>query len=488
MPFRSESPAAGARSVREVARCRALFPALLLGAFAPGQDDSVHRLFAADAARLITHEDPVVRGEAALVLASSHASENHTAILAVAKDEHPDAQVRGLLALGLQGTPGVAIRLEELLEDQSSRTEPAGIAAAWALGSLAPDHAPVATTRVLSSFLHGSWKRQRDVLLALLCGMARHPQDGQAVALRRLFDEESNRDPEVRARLLALLLPIPDAFDGKQLRKVLDRGSEEERQALVAWLAANSSPFDAELLQPIERLATQSLHPHLRAQALAVLTRMRHLPALELAAKALRSAHAVEVAQGMRSALAIGGAGMRLALEAHLRAEQDPALQAAMLRAYAAPPSGALTEMCARLAADASAAIDLRIAAATTLSRADAERAAPLLRTLFRETERPACLLELATALQRGDATPPALARLMPGPVDLHQQSARWCALLATSHPEAVLQLLGVLGSRAATAADLTQALRAWRTTMVVSAPAEQALILPESLRAVLGR
>jgi hypothetical protein len=190
----------------------------------------------------------------------------------------------------------------------------------------------------------------------------------------------------------------------------------------------------------------------------------------------------------MRSALAIGGAGMRLALEAHLRAEPDPVLQAAMLRAYAAPPSAALAELCARLAADTTSPTDLRIAAATTLSRADAERAEPLLRTLFRETDRPGCLLELATALQRVDPTPPPLARLMPGPVDLHQQAARWSALLATSHPEAVLQLLAVLGSRAATPADLTQALRAWRTTMVVSAPAGQALILPEPLRNLLGR
>ncbi|MBL8732129.1 MAG: hypothetical protein JNN13_07145, partial [Planctomycetes bacterium] len=43
---------------------------LLLSAFAQAQE-SIERLVADDAARLLTHADPLVRGEAALVVAAA---------------------------------------------------------------------------------------------------------------------------------------------------------------------------------------------------------------------------------------------------------------------------------------------------------------------------------------------------------------------------------------------------------------------------------
>ncbi len=466
MPDRHLLPNRAARWMSDVARSALLLCAAWVSdsARAQADPDVVARMVADDAAQLVTHPDAVVRGEAALVLAARHEPQNHQAIVAVAKDPNERAALRGILALGLQATPGTATVLGDLLADQSSRVGPAGVAAAYALGSLPPDHAPTVVTSVLSSFLQGSLKRQRDVLLALLLGLRQNDQTPQLTALRRLFDDESNRDAEVRSRLLLLLLPIDPTLDATRLRKLLDRGSDEERAALVGWLATNPCAADAELQAPVERLATQSGRPELRAAALAMLTRLRHLPALEIAAKALRSDHPVEVAQGASSALQIGGTSMRRALERHLGVETNPERQAAILSVWSAPPSPDLADLCARLALDRSKSLVLRTTAALTLSRADAERAAPLLRDLFRDADRPELLADLAAAMKRqaGSEDVP-LNRLVNGSTDLRQHPERWRALLTTGHPQAIRQLLTKLSSRNAPADDLAVALASWR-------------------------
>ena len=73
-------------------------------------------------------------------------------------------------------------------------------------------------------------ERQRDVALALLLGLSVQDQGSQATVLRRLFDDESNRDPAVRSQLLLLLLSADRTLDAKGLLRVLERGSDEERQ------------------------------------------------------------------------------------------------------------------------------------------------------------------------------------------------------------------------------------------------------------------
>ena len=131
---------------------------------------------------------------------------NHQAIVAVARDDHEAARLRGLLALGLQASPGVVNVLEEILSDLRERTSPAGLCAAYALGSLPPDHAPAVTARILTSFLDSNWKRQSGALLALLYGMSQNEQHNQVYALRDLYRQRANRNPAVRAALLELLL------------------------------------------------------------------------------------------------------------------------------------------------------------------------------------------------------------------------------------------------------------------------------------------
>ncbi|MEO6596600.1 MAG: HEAT repeat domain-containing protein, partial [Planctomycetota bacterium] len=117
---------------------------LSMCAFAQAQSDadSLQRLVAGDAANLLRDPDPIVRGEAGLVVAALANPQYHSAILSLARDPEAQARERGIVALGLQATPGVTNLLDELLSDYQTRTQPAGIAAAFALGILPPEHAP----------------------------------------------------------------------------------------------------------------------------------------------------------------------------------------------------------------------------------------------------------------------------------------------------------------------------------------------------------
>jgi hypothetical protein len=462
--------------------------ALLLCAIAQPQNDplGVSGLVANDAARHLTDPDPVVRGEAALVVAAWSDPQFHTAMLTIARDPAPEARLRGIMALGLQATPGTATVLDELLTDQQTRTAPEGVVAAFALGLLPPDHAPATTSRVLSSFLHGNLRRQRDALLALLLGMARHEQSLQLTTLRRLFDDESVRDPVLRAQLLHLLLPVDPSFDGPRLLRLIERGSDEERMALFAWLGTNATNDAPDLLVPLERIAKHATSATERCAALQVLTRMRHLPALEIAARALRSSSAAECGQGIRSVLAIAGGSMRGVLDARVVAETDPDRKAAMLANFDAPPSRDLADHCAKLAADARQSLALRTAAARLLARSDMARAQPLLRDLFRVASAPAQLDLLAVDLLAGGELPP-LARLLDGVTDPRLHSTRWHALLHAEHPGAVRQLLASIADTALPAGTRAAALTRWREARVLGTPHAVTGETPAVLAALLG-
>jgi hypothetical protein len=458
-------------TLRALARIGVWLCTAALSASAHGQvaSDVLPRLIAYEAEPLLVHADPVVRGEAALLLAARGDARLHEAIVAVAKDPEEAASIRGLLALGILATPGVEAVLESCLADLGNRQRPTSIAAAYALGSLPSGFAAPIVSRTLSSCLHGSPKRQRPLLTALLLGMTREPQPVQLPALRRLFEDDALRDPTLRAQVLATLLPIDATFTAARQRRVFERASEPERLALLHWMAADTSPLDPQWLPWLERLAAHGPRAELRSAALAVLTRARHLPALEVAASALRSEHVDEAAQGLRSVLTIGGAAMRGPLESHLRADPVPLRQAALLRAYQAPPSRDLADHCARTAADATLPPALRTAAATLLAKSDPERAAPLLRDLFRSPTvvRGAgagnLLTELAVLLMRAEATAPSLDRLLPGTADLTGEPERWRALVLAGHPEALRSVVAVLQQTGVSPALLARALRCWR-------------------------
>lgn len=444
----------------------------------------VTRLVINDAARLLNDRDPEVRGEALLIVAGTGSLSFHSAVQAATGDADAGARGKAILALGLLATPGTAVTLDALLADGNDRSSPDGVAAAFALGLLPPDHAPSVVARVLTGFLHGSRKKQQEPLMALLLGLSQNDGSGQAAALRRLFDDDATRDPQVRAQLLHLLLRTDRAFDGKQLRRLLDRGCAEERTTLLRWLGSNDVEDEAGLLPSLDR-AAKSSEPALRTAALAALTRRQYLPALELAAKAMRSTDAAECGQGVRSLLAIGGASMRGAIERDLLGERDAARKAALLASFDAPPSSLLLDHAAALAADASQPFEVRTAAVTLLDRSDPTRTAVLLRDLFRSTTRTESLPRLAALLLRDGATdPPPLARLVDDPADLTTQPARWQALLAAEHPAAIRLLLAVLDTDGSAKAA---ALQLWRRACVLSVPQPVVGEPPAILRQLLG-
>ncbi|MBL8748358.1 MAG: hypothetical protein JNK78_04305 [Planctomycetes bacterium] len=444
------------------------------------------RVVATAATRLLADPDPRVRGEAAIVVAQMGDAANHGTIVTIAKDRDPAARQRGLVALGLQATAGIGTVLDDQLADLSARSEPESIAAAFALGLLPPDHSPTTTSRVLTSFLHGNLRRQRDALLALLLGMGSHPQTAQAAALRQLLNDDSLRDPVVRAEALKLLLPVDRTFDEQKARRMLERGSREERIALLAWLGDDSGPLAAALVGLLQHLAEQGEHADERARALAVLSRLHHLPALEIAARALRSTNPDECRQAMRAVLTIGGAPMRGALDQRVVDETDADRKAAMLESFDAPPSASLLAQAARLAGDTRQPELLRVAATRMLARSEPERARPLLRDLFRTVRREDALPGLATDMLRGDDAPP-LARLFEGTPDARLEPARWCALLGAEHPVAIRDLLQRLSDPAGDAAGRGAALAAWRRARVLHVPRPVGGQAPAVLVALLG-
>lgn len=418
-------------------------------AAAPPTVDAVDRLLYGDAARFLTASDAVVRGEAALVLASAGDPRRFDAILAVARDPDPAAQLRGILALGYLGEPAAVGALEALLTESNNRVRPRGVAAAFALGLL-PDQAAAAA--VANRLLHSqeaNQKRQRDVTLALLVALASRAPVAQKASLLQLHADDSLRDPTVRSLLVAALARVPGAIAPTRLPALLAAAAAEERRALLAAIAAGQIEAEPHLTADLERLATRDRDASVRAAALAALTRLRHLPALDLAVRAIRGGEPIEVEQGVRTAQQLGGAPMRRAIERQLDYLGEAA-QRSLLVAFTGPVSDEFQATLLHLAADPRTAPDLADAAALTLAQAACPAAEPVLRRRFVAASDAAALLPLARALlqiateapplteltatpPRGDAPPDGDAALRALALD----GDRLTALLLAGHPQA---------------------------------------------------
>lgn len=458
---------------------------LLLCGFAQGQDH-ITRLVLADTAPLLQHADPQIRGEAALVIARYADATQQALLLAMANSDDVASRHRARIALGLLGTPAAVQLLGDCLDDTGTRGEDDGTAAAFGLGLCPTATATTPTTRLLAAIAQGSWKRQRDTLLALLLAMSLAPERTETVALRRLFDDESNRDPQVRGQLLQLLLTNDRTLDNKTLRKLLERGSEAERAVLLRWLADEAPAMDAAWLALLEPLARSAERGETRALALGVLTNARHLPSLELAERALRHGTAIECEVALRAMLLIGGARLLRATTPLVLSESDPARKAAMLASFAAPLPDELKDHCSKLAADAREPWSLRSEAALALARGDGPRAAPLLRSVFATTPQTTDLMRLARALRQPGAEPISIARLLDDS-DLRLHPAHWIALLQAEHPEAQRQVLANLRLDRASPATLLTTLRVWRYARVLSVPTARCDAVPPLLQMLLA-
>jgi hypothetical protein len=479
----ARAPASGRPLTRSPTASHTVRALLLVFAcgFAHAQD-ALSDLVAADARRCLHYADADVRGEAALVLAGGADVALQGELLALAKDPQAPARQRALIALGLVGSSAAVQILSDLLAETTVRGDADGVAAAFGLGLVPSERASTAIAQVLSLFAQSSWKRQRDTVLALLLAMASHGPRSETAALRRIYDDDSNRDPEVRGLLLQVLLGNDHSLDDKFVRRVLVRGGEAERVAVLQWFAREPKN-DPEWLAAIERIATEGTTTELRAHALEALTAARHLPALDIALRALREAGPAECAQAMHTLLAIGGPGTLRAAVPRIVDERDPARKAAMIANFAAPLTPEFADQCARLAGDASQPWSLRDAAAQALAHVDGSRAAPLLREAFRLTNDAAALPALARAIGATHDEPVALPRLLDGNTDLRTQGPRWIALIQAEHPEARRQVLAALHPDVRGASPLP-GLRAWRCATVIVVPPAR----PEAIPAVLAK
>ena len=165
----SDSKRRGARTTWIALLLATLIPMASGTAQSPATS-GIERLVAADARSSLESPDPVLRGEAALVVAQTGGLDVEYALLQLAESPEVETRHRAILALGLLATPNAILRLEGMLNDVEERAEPDGVVAAYALGIADPHKAGTAPARMLTLFPRGSWRRQHDCLMALLLG------------------------------------------------------------------------------------------------------------------------------------------------------------------------------------------------------------------------------------------------------------------------------------------------------------------------------
>lgn len=446
------------------------------------------RMVADDARKHLTHADAGVRGEAALVVAGAGQRDALVQLQLLATEGAPAARQRALLALGLLPDAGTVLRLDECLRSTTDRAEQDAVVAAFALGSSPNGLAHAAQVRLFNTIVQSSWKRQRDTLLATLLGMASSQQVLDPVPLRRLYDDDSNRDPEVRALLLHLLLlhESPKATArATWLRRVLTRDSEAEREVAMRHLADELRPDDDELVRQVAWTAGHGGTSALRALALRALARWRHPQAVASADQALAGEDAMAAGEALRAMIVCASPEALAALSTRVQAEARPKVKAALLANFLAPLPAALRDQCAQLAADTTSPAALRSAAVLTLARAEPARAETLLRDVFRSCE-DADQMALAQAMASHGA-PVALDRLLPHGTDLRLDPPRWIALLRAGHPEAERQVLVHLQDRDASSETLRITLRVWRRAHGLDVPHWRAGGMPSALLRLLG-
>jgi hypothetical protein len=413
---------------------------------------------------LATHEDPLVRGEAALGLATAGDPNDYDTVLAVARDREPQAQLRGLLALGYLAAPGSEAFLGSVLAE-ADRRDPARAAAALALGLLPEHHATPAIDAYLRTLGGASYRQHRDTLLALLLGLTREPHPSRAAAVRALLADAANREPAIRRLAIDVLARVSGSLPAPEAARLLRSGETAERLGVLSAIRAGVVPAGADDIEEIVRIARRDRSAAVRAAALEVLTVRRHLVALELAPRALRSRDPDEAAAGVTAALRLGGGALRMAIEQHVLAARDGAAQSRMLKAYDASRSTTFLDACLQIANDPRRAHDTRIAAAGVLARSGDARAVPTARDLFLEADGFDHLLALTDILSRMGALDRFIDDTVPPrtPTDARLLPLRLRAWLSAGHPRA-MTLLGESLERSrktpAAQAELLHALR----------------------------
>ena len=460
--------------------------ALLAVAAAPGQQPTPALLAVEpELQSLLSHRDPVLRGEAALALGQTQQARYYDAIREVATDRERPARLRAILGLGYLAAPGAESFLGNTLERAEDEAERA--AAAMALGLL-PDGEPVpAVDRFLAMIRGSSYRRHRATLTGLLFGLSQRPHPSRADGLRFLLADSSNRDAALRRLVVNTIVP-ERSLDEVEVTGWLESREALERLAGIENLQRGSFELTNDTVEAVEALAHRDRHPQVRAAALDLLTRHRLLSGLPIGERALRSDDPTEAAAGVRAARLLGGGKIRATMEQRILEEGSPVLQAAMLAAYEAPASADLVEACLTLATDRRRDEVVRVAAASLCARSMDRRARPALRGLFVEAEHTASLIELAAAMHALDPGLIALDRIYPpaSATDERLLPGRMEALLRAGHAGAGTLLQRALRDPRIDRRTLAELVRALRRSASPPVDPSYVELLPRALREIL--
>lgn len=447
------------------------------------RNDALLAALRSDVEPLLRHDSPMVRGEAAMVLAATRDPRLYDEVLKIANDQQADARLRGIVALGYLAQPSADACLGELLL-RSPHHVPERAAAALAV-ALLPDALPIpALDDYFREVDSGSYRRHRDVLAALFSGFVQEPHPSRGPAMVAMLLDDANRDPELRRLAMTALSANPTQLERADLPRWLASPREPERiGALTAAVRAGSARPLLEL-EAVERIARRDRSPEVRAAALRLLTDARHRSCLEIAAAATRSADGAEAAAGTRAICRLGGTAMCAQLEKTILAEERPEPQAAMLEAFEAAPSTEFAAACLGLA-NANRTVAVRAFAAAIAVRGGDRRTGATLRRLFLESESQSALTVLAEAMYRVDPKLIPYDRIYPpaSEDDLRLLPLRLRALLEAGDRTAAALLATAL--RQQEVPDRTKAalLRGLRAATHPSLAPENVALLPPSLR-----
>jgi len=436
---------------------------------------------------LLSDRNPSIRGEAALALAATGDSKYHSAIREITRDRSRAARLKGIVALGVLGSPGAETVLGELLLAPGPPS-PDRDAAALSLGLL-PDSFPVpAIERYFNRVDGGSYRKNHDTLSSMLVGLSLAPHPSRVPTLARLLDDAANRDPRLRRLAMLALAANPDALPQIETAEWLGSKHEDERLGALEAIEATGEDPGQEAIKLIGRTARRDRSPRVRAAALRVLTRLRHPDSLELSVVAIGSRHVEEVAAGVDTARRLGGGTIRMAMEDQILHAKRADLQAAMLAEYDASANPEFVTGCLRLAEDRRTAEAVRVQAASLAARSGERKSGGTIRELFAQAKDVANLRALAAAAHTLDPSLISLDRVFPPTSgdDLRLLAARTEALLAARHPGAPGLLKEALGSELLQTGTRAQLLRALRRVALGHLDAEVSRALPKALGAAI--
>jgi len=477
-----------AQSSCGIARAFALagMVALPLGAL-PAQDPEllVEPAIRARLNELLDHENPELRGEAALAAAAiSRNQDIYSTVLAMAEDKEAAARHRAILAVGLLASPGAEVFLGGLLQ-KSQPTSTERLLAALALGMLPEETSAPALDEFLNRTLGNSVKRHRDALVCLLLGLSCGPHPSKMEALRELLADAAIKDPVIQQLLIQAMATVPSQESATVLLKVMGTNRADVTTAALRALTDPRYRVEAEALDRVRKLARQSGNPELRAAALDVLVSRRQASALELAPKAIVSRHVSLIGAGMHAALRLGGGSLREELDNATLLRRDPLQQAKMLEVNRGPHAREFLLRIAEIAKAKDRPIELRVQAAAVVAAAGWKSVVPALSNLFLVAEEPRHLRTLAECLSGLDVD--LTAKIYPAKSleSATRLPERLRALIAAGNTKAVAAVCKALKDPDLAVETRIEMLRAYRLARQPWADAKLKLA-PEAVAALL--